>query len=184
MASSTLFALAGDAHALQRQIDTAAELLFSDDPEEVATATSTLEALLLNESNTRQALAAKADAWCWVIDGLRAQSAARREHAARLTALASQSERQADALQDRLVSILERVDHTATSWKFPAHTLSSRKVTAVELDPLLDPSDLPLQFQRSKTTISADKTELKAALSRGELIEGALLVQRRSWRIG
>ena len=40
---ATLFELTGEALTLQRQIDSAAEFLFSDDPADVAIATATLE---------------------------------------------------------------------------------------------------------------------------------------------
>lgn len=180
----TLFALTGAALSLQRQIDATAEQLFSDDPDEVAIATTTLESLISAEADSRQAIASKADAWCWVIDSLRAQAIARREHAARLADLASTAEHQAEVLQERLIHALQCVDPDATSWKLPEHTLSSRKVTSIELDPDLDAADLPLQFQRVKTTTSADKTALKAALLLGQEIPGVTLSERRSWRIG
>ena len=47
----------------------------------------------------------------------------------------------------------------------------------------MQPADLPEQFQRVKTTYSADKTALKAALAAGQEIDGAQLVERRSWTI-
>lgn len=179
----TLFDLTGEALKLQGRINEAAELLFSDDPAEVAQATATLEALIGAEDDNRKAIEAKADAWCWVIDQLRAQAAARTEHARRLAELAKAAEHQADVLQDRLVAALQKVAPDATSWKLPEHTLSSRKVTSVELDSELQPVDLPKEFWRVKTTYSADKTALAAALKAGAQIDGAQLVERRSWTI-
>jgi hypothetical protein len=44
-------------------------------------------------------------------------------------------------------------------------------------------ADLPLEFQRVKIEISADKTGLAAALKGGAQIEGVALVERRSWSI-
>jgi hypothetical protein len=182
--SATLFDLTGEARTLQASIDRAAEGLFSDDPADVAAATEALEQLITAEAGNRKALAEKADAWCWVIDGLRATGDARREHANRLRELADEAERRAQALQDQLVAALGRVDPEATKWELPSHKLSSRKSTAVDLDPDLQPMDLPEQFQRVKTTISADRTALAAALKAGQAIDGAQLVERRSWRIG
>jgi hypothetical protein len=43
--------------------------------------------------------------------------------------------------------------------------------------------DLPVQFRRVKTTYSADKTAIAAALKGGAQIEGVALVERRSWSI-
>lgn len=181
---TSLFALSNEARILQARINSTAEGLFSEDPAEVAAATEALEQLITAEADNRAALTTKADAWCWVIDQLRSQAAARREHADRLRELAEESARRAEALQDQLVAALQRVDPDATKWDLPEHKITSCRTTAVELDPDLQPMDLPDQFQRVKTTYSADKTALAAALKAGEQIPGAQLVERRSWRIG
>ena len=181
--TATLFDLTGEALKLQGRINTAAEQLFSDDPAEVAAATAQLEALIDAEADNRREVEAKADAWCWVIDHIRAQAAARAEHARRLTELARDAEHQAEVLQDRLVAALQRIDPEETTWKLPEHKITSRRVTSVELDPELQPADLPEQFQRVKTTYTADKTAIKAALAAGQAIDGASLVERRSWTI-
>jgi hypothetical protein len=178
---TSLFDLTGEALALQRQINESAELLFSDDPAEVAQATSQLEALIDAEADNRRQVEAKADAWCWVIDHIRAQAAARAAHAQRLKDLAAAAEQQADVLQDRLVGVLQKVDPDSTTWELPEHKITSRRVQAVEV--LVDATDLPEQFQRVKTTYSPDKTALAAALKAGAQIEGAALVERRSWTI-
>ena len=130
-----------------------------------------------------QALAAKADAWCWVIDQLRAKADAQREHSRRLAAMAEQAEHRAQVMQDQLVRALGHVDPEATKWELPSHKLASRKTTAVELDPDLLPDDLPEQFRRVKTTTMADRTALAAALKAGQEVDGARLVERRSWSI-
>jgi len=179
----SLFDLTGEALAIQRQINESAELLFSDDPAEVAQATATLETLISAEADTRQAVRTKADAWCWVIDHLRAQAASRVAHSKRLAELAVAAEQQANALQDRLITALQRVDPDATSWELPDHKLSSRLSTAVEIEPNVAATDLPDRFQRARTTYTFDKTALKAALQAGEEIEGVALVQRRNWSI-
>ena len=182
--TTSLFAMTGDAVLLQHRIDATAEALFSDDPADVAAAAEALEQLITAEASNRAALTAKADAWCWVIDSLRATGASRREHAKRLAELADHAEQRAQVLQDQLVAALSRVDPGATKWELPEHKLSSRKSTAVELDPELLPEDLPEQFRRVKTTTIADRTALAAALKAGTAVPGAQLVERRSWRIG
>ena len=179
--TTSLFALAGDALSIQRQINEAAELLFSDDPMEVAAAVAALERLIDAKSDNRQAVERKADAWCWVIDHLRAQAAAQAEHAKRLSELAKATERQADGLQDRLISVLQKLDSEAISWALPEHKITSRRSTAVDVT--VDAQALPPRFQRVKMTYSADKTALKAALQAGEAVKGAELVERRSWTI-
>lgn len=181
--TASLFALTGEALRLQSRINNVAELLFSDDPAEAAKATAELEGLIAVEADNRKAVEAKADAWCWAIDHLRARAAAQAEHAQRLKDLAAEAEQRADLLQDRLVAVLGRVDPEATSWVLPGHKLTSRKSTAVELDPDLQPADLPEEYRRTRTTYSADKAALKTALASGLEVEGATLVERRNWTI-
>jgi len=178
---TTLFDLPGEALHLQRKINESAELLFSDDPDEAAAATAELEALIAFESGNRRALESKADAWCWVIDHMRAQAAARAMHAQRLKDLATSAEQQADALQERLIQALQKVAPDETRWELPEHKITSRRSQAVELTAEI--IDLPEEFQRTKTTISADKTAIAAALKQGQQIEGAALIERRSWKI-
>jgi hypothetical protein len=178
---TTLFDLTGEALHLQRQINESAELLFSDDPDEAAAATAELEALIEFESGNRRALESKADAWCWVIDHMRAQAEARAMHAQRLKDLATSAQQQADALQDRLIAALQKVAPDETRWELPEHKITSRRSQAVEV--VADAVDLPVQFQRVKTTYSADKTAIAAALKGGAQIEGVALVERRSWSI-
>ena len=177
---ATLFDLTGEALQLQRQINESAELLFSDDPDEAAAATAELEALIAFESGNRRALDAKADAWCWVIDHMRAQAAARAAHAQRLAELATGAAHQADVLQDRLIQALQKVAPDETRWELPEHKITSRRSQAVEV---ADISELPTEFITSRTTHSPNKTALAAALKGGAQIEGASLVERRSWSI-
>lgn len=204
MSGGTLFALTGEGLALQRQIDEAAQLLFSDDPAEVAKATSALEGLITAEAENRKALEAKADAWCWVIDGLRARATAQREHARRLASLATEAEQRADALQDRLVAALLRVRPDETSFTLPEHKLTSRRSTAVEMDPEFSPENLAPELQRTKIELNkaVAKKQIEAAITaavaglEGEeaaqvaavaavtAIPGVSLVERRSWAIG
>jgi hypothetical protein len=178
---ATLFDLTGEALHLQRQINESAELLFSEDPDDVAAATMALENLISAESDNRKAVESKADAWCWVIDHMRAQADARAAHAQRLKDLATSAQQQADALQERLIAALQKVAPDETRWDLPEHKITSRKTTAVDVT--ADALELPEQYQRIKTTITADKTALAAALKGGAQIEGCALVERRSWSI-
>ena len=200
--TTTLYALTGDALKLQFQIDEAAADLFSDDPAVVAAATATLEGLISVEADNKQAILAKADAWCWVIDSLRARRDARKARAQALADLAAADEQQADALQDRLVDALQKAIPDETSYQLPEHKLTSRKVTAVVVD--CEPEDLPASCQRTK--IEADKTAIKdaiktavtaawavapsdeaaakaAAAAMVKTVPGCSLVERRSWSI-
>ena len=49
--------------------------------------------------------------------------------------------------------------------------------------PIQSDGALSEEFQRVKTTYSADKTALAAALKGGAQIEGVALIERRSWSI-
>ncbi len=60
-------------------------------------------------------------------------------------------------------------------------TLSMRESSAVEIEKDTPPSDLPLEFQRVK--VEADKTALKAALKKGEVISGVALITRYNLQI-
>lgn len=181
--TTSLFALTSEATLLAARIDDTAERLFSEDPAEVAAATEALEALITAEAGNRAALTAKADAWCWVIDQLRAKADAQREHSQRLARMAEQAEHRAQVMQDQLVAALSRVDPAATKWELPSHKLASRATTSVEIDPDVAPDDLPEQFRRTRTTTSADKTAIAAALKAGETVPGCALTIRRSWSI-
>jgi Siphovirus Gp157. len=178
--SGSLWQLGIEAQELTTAIGLLAQRLESDEPEERQQAISELEAALLAEEGNKQALAAKADATCWVIEHLRGQAAYRQQQAKRLTELSRSDAGRADALEESLVLVLTRLQPLATRFSFPNHELSSRKSQAVEIEneALLDPEWLCV-----KTTFSADKTAIKAALKAGQQITGAQLVSRRSWRI-
>jgi hypothetical protein len=181
---ANLYALTGEAYRLEAAIAEAAEGLCSDDSEMAAAATAELEALLAIGEGTRDALQAKADAWCWVIDRLRDQAASRKAHAARLMALAQADERKADTMLDKLTDRLLFLDPAATKFDLPSHQLRSTKVTTVEIDDDLLAEDLPAEYQRTKTTTQIDRTALKAALKAGSVVKGASLLEHRCWRLG
>ena len=181
---SNLYALTCDAYNLEVAITEAAEGLVSDDPEVVAAATAELEALIAAGEGAKDALMAKADAWCWVIDRLTDQAAARRAHAARLTELAKADDRKADAMTEKLIDRLLFLEPAATRFDLPTHQLKSTKVTKVEVDDDMEPEDMPVEYQNSNTTITVDKTALKNALKAGTVVKGATLLEYRSWRLG
>jgi hypothetical protein len=178
--SGSLWQLGIEAQELTTAIGQLAEQLEADDEAARTQARGELEAALLAEEGNKQALAAKADATCWVIEHLRGQAGYRQQQAKRLTELSRSDATRADALEESLVLVLTRLQPLATRFSFPNHELSSRKSQAVEIEneALLDPEWLCV-----KTTFSADKTAIKAALKAGQQITGAQLISRRSWRI-
>ena len=178
--SGSLWQLGIEAQELTTAVSQLAEQLESDDAEVRAQALAELEAALLAEEGNKAALAAKADATCWVIEHLRGQAAYRQQQAKRLTALASGDASRADALEESLIFVLTQLQPAATRFSFPNHELRSTRSTAVaiENEALLDPEWLAV-----KTTFQADKAAIKAALKAGQEITGAHLISRRSWRI-
>ncbi len=177
--SGSLWQLGIEAQELTTAVGQLAEQLESDDAGVRAQALAELEAALLAEEGNKAALAAKADATCWVIEHLRGQAAYRQQQAKRLTALASGDASRADALEESLVLVLTQLQPTANRFSFPNHELTSRKSQAVEID---DEDSMPSQWVTLKTTSQPDKTAIKEALKAGHLIPpGAQLVLRRSF---
>jgi hypothetical protein len=178
--ATTLWQLGIEAQELMARISQLAEQLDSEDPELQAETIAELEAALFAEEGHRQALEAKADATCWVIEHLRAQGAYRSQQAKRLSELAARDGTRADRLEASLLTVLTRLQPGATRFSFPHHELASRRSQAVVIaaPELLDPEWLAI-----KTTAQPDKAAIKAALKAGRLVDGAQLVERRSWRI-
>ncbi len=178
--TGSLWQLGIEAQELTTAIGQLAQRLESDEPEDRQQAITELEAALLADEGNKAALAAKADATCWVIEHLRGQAAYRQQQAKRLTELSRSDAGRADALEESLVLVLTRLQPAATRFSFPNHELRSTRSTAVaiENEALLDPEWLAV-----KTTFQADKTAIKAALKAGQEITGAQLISRRSWRI-
>jgi hypothetical protein len=178
--ATTLWQLGIEAQELMARISRLAEHLDAEDPELQAEAIAELEAALAAEEGHRQAVEAKADATCWVIEHLRAQGAYRSQQAKRLTELAARDGAKADRLEASLLTALTRLQPGATRFSLPHHELSSRRSQSVviEAPELLDPEWLAI-----KTTAQPDRAAIKAALKAGRLIDGAELVERRSWRI-
>ena len=177
--SGSLWQLGIEAQELTTTIGQLAEQLEADDDTRTQ-ALAELEATLLAEEGNKLALAAKADATCWVIEHLRGQAAYRQQQAKRLTELSRSDASRADALEDSLVLVLTRLQPSATRFSFPNHELSSRKSQAVEID---DEVALDSQWLSFSTTSKPDKAAIKDALKAGQLIPGAQLLSRRSWRI-
>jgi hypothetical protein len=178
--SGSLWQLGIEAQELTTAIGQLAQQLEAADDDTRAQTLAELEAALLAEEGNKQALAAKADATCWVIEHLRGQGAYRQQQAKRLTALAAADNNRADALEDSLVLVLTRLQPKATRFSFPNHELTSRKAQAVEID---DDEALDPQWLTVTTTTKPDKTAIKEAIKAGQQIPGAQLLSRRIWRI-
>ena len=178
--TGSLWQLGIEAQELTTAVSQLAEQLESDDAGVRAQALAELEAALLAEEGNKAALAAKADATCWVIEHLRGQAAYRQQQAKRLNALASGDASRADSLEESLVFVLTQLQPAATRFSFPNHELTSRKSSAVVID---DEQALDPEWLSFTTTSKPDKAAIKEALKAGQQITGAQLLSRRSWRI-
>jgi len=178
--SGSLWQLGIEAQELTTAIGQLAQQLEADDEDARSQALAELEAVLLADEGNKAALAAKADATCWVIEHLRGQAAYRQQQAKRLTELSRSDSSRADSLEESLVLVLTRLQPSATRFSFPNHELTSRKSQAVEIE---DEDLLGPEWLTVKTIFQADKAAIKAALKAGRQITGAQLISRRSWRI-
>ena len=178
--SGSIWQLGSEAQELTTSIGQLAEQLEADDPEQRALALSELEAALLAEEGNKAALAAKADATCWVIEHLRGQATYRQQQAKRLADLARSDAGRADALEESLIFVLTQLQPAATRFSFPDHELTSRKSQAVVID---DEQALDAEWLTFSTSSKPDKNAIKEALKSGHQIAGAQLLNRRSWRI-
>lgn len=178
--SSSIFQLGLQAQELETAIGHIAARLESDDEEERASAVRALEESLLMEELNNEALMAKADATCWVIDRIRGQAAFRKQQAQRLAELAKADQSRADSLEESLVLVLTRLRPASTRFSFDHHELTSRRSAAVEIE---DESALGEEWVTVTTTTKPDKLAIKQALQGGTEVPGAKLVQRRSWSI-
>ncbi len=182
MTAETLYRLTSRQARLANQIETIAKD-FLDPEADAATIHAELEELITDEADNRIELNNKADAWCWVISNLQARAEARKAKARQLQELAKADEHQAEVLIGRLVAALGKIDPDSTKWDFQDNGLRSRKSKRVEIDPEIEPENLPDAYQRKIVSVSFDKEAMAQDLKAGKTITGAQLVERRSWRI-
>ena len=178
--TGSLWQLGIEAQELTTAIGQLAQRLESDEPEDRQQAITELEAALLADEGNKAALAAKADATCWVIEHLRGQATYRQQQAKRLADLARSDAGRADALEESLIFVLTQLQPAATRFSFPDHELTSRKSSAVVID---DEQALDAEWLTFSTTSKPDKNAIKEALKASGQITGAQLLNRRSWRI-
>jgi hypothetical protein len=178
--SSSLWQLGIEAQELTNAIAQLAERLETDEPEERQQVLGELEAALLADEGNKAAIAAKADATCWVIEHLRGQAAYRHQQAKRLNALAADDNGRADDLETSLVLVLTRLEPSSTRFSFANHELRSTRSQSVDI---AENAQLAPEWLTVTTTTKPDKTAIKAAIKAGQQIPGAQLLSRRTWRI-
>jgi len=178
--SGSLWQLGIEAQELTTAIAQLAERLETDEPDERQQVLAELEAALLADEGNKAAIAAKADATCWVIEHLRGQAAYRQQQAKRLNALAAGDNGRADDLETSLVLVLTRLEPSSTRFSFANHELRSTRSQSVDI---AENAQLDPQWLTVTTTSKPDKTAIKAAIKAGQQIPGTQLLSRRTWRI-
>jgi hypothetical protein len=178
--SRSLWVLGVEAQELATAMDRVAEGLEHHDPAEQERAVQMLEAMLEANAQHQETLHRKADAYCYVIGQKRALADFRKAQAHRLTELARSEERQAERMEQALIDVMTRLNPGATSFTLPQHVIRSRSAVRVEIT---DEEAIPEELQRTKTTVAPDKDAIKKRLQAGEAVEGAALIESRTWRI-
>jgi hypothetical protein len=173
----TLYFLSEQAQADGRMLGGFAQLL--DDPDTEALGVSMLKDFLPAQEANREILYAKANSAVWAVQSLRASAFARKEQAARLTALAGVDTRAADRLEQYIVDCMIAADPEATSFALRDHKILSRKGDTLLID---DDAKIPSDLMRVKDP-EPDKTAIRAALKAGTVIEGVSLLRSRIWRL-
>jgi len=182
--TASLYAIGIQLQSLSHEISHAAELLASDQEDERLAAIELLESYLAAEHSTVSALSSKADRLLIFCDHLIRQAAFRKDQAQRLTALAKADEVRVSRLHEYLTKVLTTLSPGDKTFSFDTHELTSRRSTAVVIDPDLIPeTDLPADLVITKTTYSPDKVSIKAALKGGMTIPGCSLIERTNWSI-
>jgi hypothetical protein len=182
--TASLYAIGIQLQSISHEISKAAELLASDEEDERLAAIELLESYLAAEHSSVGALSTKADRLLIFCDHLIRQATFRKEQALRLTALAKADEVRVTRLHEYLTKVLNSLSPDARTFSFETHELTSRRSTAVVIDPDLIPeTDLPADLVIAKTTYAADKVSIKAALKGGMTIPGCSLIERTNWSI-
>jgi hypothetical protein len=173
----SLYFLSDQAQADGRMLGGFAELL--DDPDTEALGVSMLEDFLPAQEANRETLYAKANSAVWAVQSLRASASARKEQAARLSALAGIDTRAADRLEEYIVDCMIAADPNAISFALRDHKILSRKSDDLVIE---DDAEIPSDLMRTKDP-EPDKSAIRAALKAGTVIEGVSLLPTRVWRL-
>jgi hypothetical protein len=171
---------------LDHDMISAAEMLGSADPEEVAEGTRILEEMLAISESTQAALGVKADRVLIVAERLTQQAAARKAIVQRLSALVKADEAKAARLGEYVIKVLTTLAPNEKSFTLGTHNLTSRMSEVVELSEEIEEEPetyLDSALLRTTVTYAPDKAAIKTALKLGTIIKGANLRSKRNWTI-
>lgn len=126
-------------------------------------------------AEVNDAFAAKADGYCGVIRELELRIAARREEAERLTKRVKTDENTVRHLKSRLKEFMDH--HRIKKAETRRYTVSVQANGGLlPLDISIPATELPTAFQLVK--VEADTEAIRAALGRGEKIDGVVQIER------
>lgn len=121
----------------------------------------------------------KLEASAYTITELESVADALKLEAKRLNERANRYGKNADYIKSIMLNAVN--ESGLPKIKTDKFTFSKRKSVVVEIDPLITPDDFSREYVRIKREI--DKTKVKDALKRGELITGASLQEREHLQI-
>lgn len=143
----------------QEMIELDTLLATAEDPDDPEIFEAIQRALALHDERER-----KVDAYCCLIAEISARAAARKAEAQRLAENASRSEATVKRLKTRLLDAFNAMGiGKLETERFTVSVAKNGGLVPLELDPTLDPSTLPEEFQR--VTISPDTDAIRAALA-------------------
>lgn len=169
-----LFEIATEFKELRDLIEN--DLEFDSETGEVIDNQETLVALFNELQSTLQD---KLNNSAYVIAELEASASALRDEAKRLTERAKHFESNADKLKNLMAFALSESGEEKI--KTERFTFSFRKSEQVEIDPIITPDDMDRRYVRIKREF--DKAKIKDALKKGEIVEGAHIVEKRNFQI-
>lgn len=146
-------------------------LIFDEETGEVLFDEENLTALELERNKKLEAVAL-------YIKSLEAEAEAMKAEAKKLSDRREAKERKAERLRSYISNSMQALGDTKLETAKVA--LSFRKSEAVEV---YDPVLLPAEFTKTKTTVTPDKTAIKAAIKSGQEVAGATLEVKQNLQI-
>lgn len=121
----------------------------------------------------------KLEACALFAKNLQAEADAIKAELDRLDARLKAKQRKADSMKQYILGNMLALNDTA----FETACVDMRIRRSSFVDVACDAESLPIEYQRRKVTVTADKTALKKALQDGERIPGVMMAKRESLTI-
>ncbi len=118
----------------------------------------------------------KADGYAYVFRSFQQDIDLQKVEIERIRKRTKAIERQKINLMSHLINVMDFLE--IKKFKTPLNTIAIRESKSVVVD--FPAESLPLIYRREKTTIDANKTEIKKALVAGKTVPGARIVDKRT----